>query len=207
MKDLFEQRVRELREAEKRFGKVSNVLTKSDVLRKKSVLKPNAQNNSQQNQSKNTNFNYETINTALNKTKNNNRLLHYIIRLTYIQGLRISEVLNINYNNITNEGEVLILGLKGSDNKIIYDSYTAEYLKKCKRIKFNPFETINRYTVYRDFIKLNLIYKSSSSSKNSVTHSLRHMKAKELRSSGIPEEEIKRFLGHKNIRNTNRYGH
>lgn len=138
--------------------------------------------------------------------ENKDRLLFYIAVLQFTAGLRISEVLNISVYDIALSGHVSIQSLKHSANAVVHGGVVSPYLIDCKKNGVNPFSAYSRFYVYRQFKKHSIYFQSSSSSKASVTHAMRHVSAKSLRSSGINKDQIQKFLRHKNPKNTERYG-
>jgi integrase len=146
------------------------------------------------------------LNIALTDTKAQNKYLYRILLVMSIYGLRISEILNIKYTDITHDGLIKLKALKGSESRIIVVTEIKDYLLKCKSNGNDPFTQFNRFHIYRQFKKYNLIFNSNKSSHLSVTHSLRHIAIAKLRLEGMSENEIAQFTGHKNVKNLRYYG-
>ena len=121
-------------------------------------------------------------------------------------GLRISEVLHIQYTAISNNGTIIIKSLKGSNDRIINLPELKEYLLHCKQYGNNPFDLYNRWYCYREFKKLGIYYISGKSSKNSITHAFRHMIVADLKEQGLDNVAIAKYMGHKNHKNIDYYG-
>lgn len=129
--------------------------------------------------------------------------LCYILQKKY--ALRISEVLNFNCNNITSTGLVVIRGCKGSNDKLIDIDYLKDFFIYCKKNLYNPFKHLNRFIVYRFYIKYNLNESYHYGSKNAVTHSFRYAKVNEIKEIENNLELAQQVIGHKTIKNTKKY--
>ena len=125
-----------------------------------------------------------------------------LIELLYIGGLRISEALNIKCNHITKDGRVMIIGSKGSNNKIITPMINQQYFINCSIFNISPFYGKNRFYYYRLFKEKGLYIFRKTAENNSVTHSFRYNLVSDLRNSGIDIVDIRATVGHKNIKNT-----
>lgn len=108
----------------------------------------------------------------IKQLRNISMILYYIAHLQFVYGLRISEVLNIQHHHISRQGFVLIKSRKGSQDRIVFAGDALDYFDRCKANKVDPFKNFNRYFVYRQYKKVGLISFQTSSSKDSVTHSL-----------------------------------
>lgn len=178
----------------------------TDFIRTKTVLSPSAQINTMYAIGE-----LETVNSSEYEKKIELlKPLYYdiyvIANLQYSYGLRISEVLNIRYSDITKGHRLIIHGLKGSDSKIIdVSKFKDVFVYLGKNTSF-VFSHIDRFFVYRVFKKFGLTFQSKSSSRQSVTHSLRHQFVNELRSEGVDSLIIQKSIGHKNAKNTEIYG-
>jgi site-specific recombinase XerD len=128
-----------------------------------------------------------------------------LVELLFLSGCRISEILSISHRNITKDGRILVLGSKGSNNKIINPSIFKEYFLNCKKFNYDPFNQRNRFYYYRLFKKKGLILFHQGNEKNSVTHSLRYNLVSDLQNTGFDSRVIKQFIGHKNIKSTEHY--
>lgn len=135
-----------------------------------------------------------------------NKELKYMFLFQYSCSLRISEVLSIKYENITISGDVKIEGAKGSKQRIVSGGEASLWLIQAKKDKRNPFSTFNRFFVYRAYKKLGINFQSSNSVKSSVTHSIRHAKAKLARENNFSNEDISQILNHSNPKNQSYYG-
>ena len=132
--------------------------------------------------------------------------VYYLSLLMLANGLRISEALSIDLRNSVGFKKVLVRGLKGSEDRIIDLSIIDAFVSSWGSVPGPLFAHLDRYYVYRCFKKCGIEFKSISSSKYSVTHSLRHLHVQGLRSNNISEVIISNEIGHKNVKNTEKYG-
>lgn len=131
--------------------------------------------------------------------------LKALIELMYFNALRISEVLNIAPYDIDNLGRITIKGSKNSHNKIVISPSHTDFFIRCKQLNTYPFSIYDRFFIYRLFKKLGIYKSFDSYSKKAVTHSLRFESIGNLQAGTITKEERARFVGHKNIKNTEHY--
>ncbi len=140
-----------------------------------------------------------------------------ILELLYSSGLRISEVSELNENDLDlYEGLVVVLG-KGNKQRVVPIGdialhYLIEYLKQKHKIGFNNKALfVNRYggkisvrgirKIVSKWVKKACIVKKVS------PHSFRHTFATHLLESGCDLRSIQEMLGHKNLSTTNIYTH
>lgn len=128
-----------------------------------------------------------------------------LIELLFLNGLRVSEVLQINARNITGNGNIFVKGLKGSSNRLVTPSKYMSFWVDFRKNKLSIPAYINRFYLYRLFIKKGLYIIPAGHSKKMVTHSFRHQFVYNLLNSGQTIAEIQRFMGHKSINSTIHY--
>ena len=128
-----------------------------------------------------------------------------VIELMYNYGLRISEVLAINSKSINSRNQIIIKGLKGSNNRLITPISYTNYWKKVKEYNCQDHTTNGRFYYYRLFRKLGFISHSAGNKKNSVTHSFRHNFVTEIMKETDNIEVAKELIGHKNLNSTKYY--
>ena len=150
--------------------------------------------------------NPDAISSVLVQAKKKDIYLWRIILLLSSYGMRISEVLNIQYHEITAHGSIILKSLKNSNDRIIVISEIKEYLLLCRANGINPFDAYNRWYCYREFQKLGISFSSPLSTKKSVTHAFRHIVVADLRAQNLNNAEIARYMGHKNEKNIDYYG-
>jgi len=128
-----------------------------------------------------------------------------VIEVLFLNGCRISELLQISSRDIKSNGFIKISGLKKSNNRILITSQYSTFWQFCKKQNVEMFYGITRFYYYRLFKKLNITFITNNSSKMAVTHSFRHNL---LRSITENVEELKMsasFIGQRNIESTKSY--
>ena len=138
--------------------------------------------------------------------KQQNPELGYIFMLQYSGGLRISEVLSIKLEDIARDYSIRIKALKQSESRIISGECIKDYLSECKKANCQPFMNFNRFFIYRAYKKAGIFFRAQSSTKASITHAPRHLKAQSLKEANFTNNEVGTVLGHRNKKNTERYG-
>lgn len=136
-----------------------------------------------------------------------------IITLLYGAGLRISEALNLNYNDTDNKDIITITG-KGNKQRVVpilpavqdaiakyktacpYNSEPLFYAKKGKRLR--P-EIVQK--------KLRELRITSALPEHATPHSLRHSFATHLLAAGSDLRSIQELLGHASLSSTEKYTH
>ena len=137
-----------------------------------------------------------------------------ILMLLYGCGLRISEALNLNYDDIDNEDHILIKG-KGDKERIVpmmeyikngIMSYIAECPKEI-RAKDPLFigKRMNRLSPRIIQYALEKIRNSLSLPETATPHALRHSFATHLLDSGGDLRTIQELLGHSSLSTTQKY--
>jgi integrase len=132
--------------------------------------------------------------------------LFYLCVIMIEGNLRVSEALRIKPKDITSLGKVKIEALKGSHSRLISSGEAKKWLLQCKKINRIPFEGWSRFFVYREFKKLGISFQSNQSTKNSVTHAIRHIVTAANRKVTDEPGIIQRDLGHKNQNTQKLYG-
>jgi integrase len=152
----------------------------------------------------------ETLNLLsvewLAKAKSYSLELWAILYLQIEQGLRISEVLQIEPKDILQNGNVKIRALKGGTEQIIATGEAKDFFKSRRIMKCKIFEGCSRFWVYREYKKLGVQFQSSQSSKKSVTHAPRHIKVANALASDIDVSLIASSIRQKNQNSTKKYG-
>jgi integrase len=131
--------------------------------------------------------------------------LAYIIKIQYMYGLRISEVLNIRHCHIDRRNNIKVFGAKGSENRIINVAGIYNDLRVVSSSTRLLFDYYNRFFIYRCYKKLGFVYEHGKGLKCSVTHAPRHLLLKSLESITDDIEEKARFIGHKSTKSTQHY--
>lgn len=128
-----------------------------------------------------------------------------VIALLMAYGLRISEVLNIRYNDITPQGTILIHGSKGSENRFISGMQFSKYIVSHALSFTTHLRYRNRWYYYRLFKRIGIYKKMTGNTNFSVTHAFRYEFIKQLQGMTKDINETGKIIGHKNTNNTKRY--
>ncbi len=131
--------------------------------------------------------------------------LWYLILLMAMTGCRVSEALSIRVHEISNDGRVRLKGLKGSNDRIVHESEVSKYLIYCKSIGKNPFQTFDRFFVYRYLKSLGIGQHFNDNQRKSVTHIFRHLAIEDMQTIDPDLQATKRAIGHKSVKNTEHY--
>ena len=137
-----------------------------------------------------------------------------ILMLLYGCGLRISEALNLNYDDIDNEDHILIKG-KGDKERIVpmmeyIKNGIMSYIAECpKEIRAeDPLfigKRMNRLSPRIIQYALEKIRNSLSLPETATPHALRHSFATHLLDSGGDLRTIQELLGHSSLSTTQKY--
>jgi len=137
-----------------------------------------------------------------------------ILMLLYGCGLRISEALNLNYDDIDNEDHILIKG-KGDKERIVpmmeyIKKGITDYITECpKEIRAeDPLfigKRMNRLSPRIIQYVLEKIRNSLSLPETATPHALRHSFATHLLDSGGDLRTIQELLGHSSLSTTQKY--
>lgn len=141
------------------------------------------------------------------KIKCTDYVYYVIIILQLFGGLRITEVLNIKCQHITNLGFVNVRGIKKSNNKFVNVPEIKDFLRNCKLSNLDPFFGISRFMVYRFYKKHLINHLFDNSCNNSVTHYLRHLYAIQVNSTADNINDVRDSMGHKSVNSTKHYIH
>lgn len=184
--------------------------TKGDYLRIKQPIKaeltPCAQFNTQCVVSSVSDSLDTEILTKIEAIKREGSIIYGLTLLLYLNGLRISEALNLKYTDVISRNKAIVRGLKGSEDRII-DISCLSFISDLRYDRNGYlFVDIDRFQVYRLFKKYGIIFRSKGNSRASVTHAFRHLYVRNMRLNSIDESLIQQEIGHKSIKNTNRYG-
>ena len=130
------------------------------------------------------------------------KLLLYVM---FLSGCRVSEALDIRPSRISPSGQVLLRGLKGSEDRVINIGSMARYGVDNIILASYDIELRSRFSMYRLLKRLGFSQYFGESSVPSVTHIFRHMFVREQAEQGIELTTTQRAVGHKNINNTKHY--
>lgn len=131
--------------------------------------------------------------------------LKRFIYLQSISGARVSELLNIKHSDIISPTILRIKGLKHSEDRLLHIDRYCDYFSLCKSNLIQPFASLDRFYVYREYKKLNLVISFIGSNKKAVTHSFRYRYIKKLKDNEVDISLIQKEIGHKTQKTTERY--
>lgn len=128
------------------------------------------------------------------------------ILIQIAHNLRVSEMLRLGGQRINSNGSFNIYSKKNK-KVITLTVYSAEEYAEHFKMMGQPLgETVDRFWLYKLYKKLGFYYKRPGAKNASVTHSIRHMTAQEIRQSRETEEYITDQLHHKSKKSQEHYG-
>lgn len=132
---------------------------------------------------------------------------HALLQILFSTGMRISEALSLNRDDLRGSGEIPVRG-KGNKVRVVFVSNdaqvaTKEYLKKRQDMEPKLFPMSVR-TAQR-LIKKYAV--QAGLSKKITPHTLRHSFATDLLSNGADVRQVQQLLGHASITTTQVYTH
>lgn len=128
-----------------------------------------------------------------------------VLTLMNDNGLRISEVLNIKHTDITSNNSILIKGLKGSRDRLVYPRLGGDYWAKCKALGGCEHIGRNRFYYYRLCKRFGLGQGFAGKTNVPTTHAFRHKFVTNLLNQGYTLEQVADVIGHKNVSSTKFY--
>lgn len=154
--------------------------------------------------SETTGFNLEQRLSACNQAYLTDYLRAYI-RLQFDYGLRISDMLRIDCNSINSDLSIIVNQSKGSNRLIIYPRSDIHIWQAIKKYGIRPMQYYSRYSMYRLYKKIGLSLPSEQNVNNSVTHSARKIKARQIYNDTQSVEVTAQTLGHRSRNSTMYY--
>lgn len=144
--------------------------------------------------------------STIEENKGNLGRYYYLFRLQCVSGCRITEALNVDYLDIADNGSVLIKGLKGSNDRVIFDSELASYFLRYRISEVNPFVLMNRFTAYRNLKRLGIGIAKKGRKKASITHVFRNEYIRYSKQLTSNKATIAQSVGHKSTKSQDHYG-
>ncbi len=145
-----------------------------------------------------------------------------IFELLWVSGMRISELSNLNYENLNlQQNEIRVLG-KGSKERIVlipdktkenlenYINNVSDLICKAKKLPNSPlFINYNGFRLQNQSIRkaLNEVVEKIELPKKITPHMFRHSFATRLLENGADLRIVQELLGHASISNTQIYTH
>lgn len=173
-------------------------------------------------------INDSDIDILLNNNDKLNIREKTIIELMYATGLRVSELINLKFNDINFKAMTIRVYGKGSKERLIPIHQNALLLLKqywkLEITKHNMQIKKSNKTILREYIFVNnfskkltrqglwyilkqIAIKLGIDSKNITPHTLRHTFATHLLYNGVPLRHLQEMLGHTSISTTQIYTH
>lgn len=146
---------------------------------------------------------------VLDKLEMNKTLLggyYYLFQAMHTSGCRVSEALSIKASDISENGNVLIKGKKGSKDRICYIPILLEWLPRRWYKSDIMFNNMNRFTAYRELKRLGIGKLKKGRTNMSVTHAFRDDFVKDLRTTKAGNRTLSNTVGHKSTKSTEFYG-
>lgn len=128
-----------------------------------------------------------------------------LTELHFLYGLRISEVLQVQHQQIMNDGSILIKGLKGSSDRLVYPVNYRDVWLRLKSQNASIPSYLNRYYFYRIYKKKGIYATLQANKKASVTHIIRYIYINRLINNNASIDQIQQLIGHKTIKSTLHY--
>lgn len=150
----------------------------------------------------------DEMSTKVEEVLSNNTVSIQLRRFIYLQsisGTRVSELLNISYLDIISPTILRIKGLKHSSDRLLHIDRYCDYFGFCKLNKIQPFASLDRFYIYREYKKFGFVVSFLDSNKKAVTHSFRYRYIKKLKDNDVEIALIQKEIGHKTQKTTERY--
>lgn len=128
-----------------------------------------------------------------------------VLLLLLEHGVRITEILRIQRQDLLGHGRVLIRGIKRSNDRLLYGVSYYEALEHWLIAFTSIGEIFSRFYYYRLCVSLGIKFENGGSKKLSVTHAGRHLFAESLSAQSIELATISRSMGHKSTKSTESY--
>lgn len=171
----------------------------------KSVLSPPAQSITLYHKGNNNEAIINRVLQVIGKNSKEPDLHKAVIELMFSAGLRISEVLNIDGSAIKRNGNILIKGSKGSQNRYISPGLYREFWISRRKSVEKIGDVYSRFYWYRLFKKLGISMNINSDTRTAVTHALRYLYIQEGSENNEDITTIQQSVGHKTKAMTERY--
>ena len=127
------------------------------------------------------------------------------VGLMFSAGLRVSDLLSIDYRNVSINLIIEVPQSKGSNTLTVQPIYYRDVWRLIYDNKLAPFSLYDRFFMYRLFKKYSLQINNGSGRNASVTHAGRKYLANAMYSDKENIESAKKALGHKSANSTRYY--
>lgn len=122
-------------------------------------------------------------------------------------GLRVSEVLEMNFCKVNALGQVFIRGLKGSSSKLVTPLYFRKFWLQRVGSSLSPFLHISRFLLYKYMRSNGIGIVHGGARNNSVTHAMRHLHVFLMEMLELESADMSVILGHKSLSSLKYYIH
>lgn len=139
------------------------------------------------------------------ENKSYNIIIRVVVYLLNAYGLRISEVLDIKFNDVRKDGMIIIKSKKKSQIRYISPGPFQVWLAKNRLFFVNSLSIYSRFYFYRLFKRLGFYYKFSGNVNTSVTHVFRYKFISDIQAMTTDIQDTQCIVGHKSVNNTKRY--
>lgn len=126
-------------------------------------------------------------------------------RLQLLYGLRISEILDIEGNDIDRLGRIIVQGKKGSNSRLVIDNQDVKWWISKRALGTQKVFSFDRFYVYRIYKKCGISHAMEGKKHKAVTHYTRHLYVKSMQHYTQDMEQTKQLTGHKAVSNTKKY--
>lgn len=141
----------------------------------------------------------------IDRKENQLSVVHAVAGLMLRYGLRISEAISIKGTDVDSDLQVYVKGRKGSDDRYCQIVDCVKFWLMFKGRQEAIGDVFSRYFFYREFKKRGWEIRHGDGGPGSVTHAMRHMHIRKLSAKLNNTEEVRKLIGHKNIKSTEHY--
>lgn len=129
-----------------------------------------------------------------------------VMQILVAYGLRISEAISIQAQDISTDGTILIRSKKGSQPRLISGLQFSKWLADNRLFFSSQVRYRNRWYYYRLFKRLGIYKKMTGNMNNSTTHVFRYAFVQKVQAMTKEIETTGKIIGHVNKKNTENYG-
>lgn len=128
------------------------------------------------------------------------------IMLLVKNGLRVSELLNIESSDIMSSGYIIIRGSKGSSSRLVSVDVKNSFWSAFRNYENKISDQLSRFQVRRIMQKIGIDAKKEGNKNNSQTSLARNAYVQMLNQTTLTDREKANQTGHKSINNLKYYG-
>ena len=128
-----------------------------------------------------------------------------LVDLQFQTGIRISDLLSIDFSNVTERIHIVIDQGKGSRKLVVSPSNFRDYWMNVRVNKLKPSAGLNRFFFYRLYKKYGIELDRGANKNKCVTHAARKLVGKELYRRENNIEDVQAGLGHRSKRSSEFY--